>query len=240
VALRQQSRADVLLLDADVGVGNVTSVLQVPFRRGLRDLADSPPADWTEGAFEQLVCEHAESGLRVVSWGNDPGDSERVSVDLMLAALKWARRRHAYVVVDNHPGYDDRTMAMLIAASRILLVVTPEVGPLKNSAQFVELARQVGLAEHIRVVANRANHGVKVAQMAETLGLPVMATIVSNGPKAVVAANEGRPLIMKFPREKISTDMYNVARALTRPALVAPDRRARRWWPRFASRTSQA
>ena len=47
VALRQQTRAEVLLFDADVGVGNVTSVLDVPYRMGLADLADSPPEEWT-------------------------------------------------------------------------------------------------------------------------------------------------------------------------------------------------
>jgi len=45
VALRLQTRAEVLLFDADVGVGNVTSALDVPERLGLADLADSPPAN---------------------------------------------------------------------------------------------------------------------------------------------------------------------------------------------------
>ena len=55
VALRMQTRAEVLLFDADVGVGNVTSVLDVPYRMGLADLADSPPEEWTDVAFEQLA-----------------------------------------------------------------------------------------------------------------------------------------------------------------------------------------
>ena len=56
VALREQTRASVLLLDADVGVGNVTSILDVPYRMGLADLADSAPDEWTDAAFEQAVC----------------------------------------------------------------------------------------------------------------------------------------------------------------------------------------
>ncbi len=72
VALRQQTRAEVLLFDADVGVGNVTSVLDVPFRLGLADLADHPPDEWTEAAFEQCVTTHAASGVRVMTWGTDP------------------------------------------------------------------------------------------------------------------------------------------------------------------------
>jgi pilus assembly protein CpaE len=242
VALRQQTRAEVLLLDADVGVGNVTSVLDVPYRLGLADLADSPPEEWTDAAFEQCVSTHADSGVRVLTWGTDPAESERVTVDLLIAALRWARSHHSYVIVDNHPGYDDRTMAMLAVANEIFLVVTPEVGALKNSSQFLELARELGLASVIRVIVNRANHGIRVEDMASALGLPVAATVVSNGPKAIISANEGKPVVTKFPKEKISDDLHGVARLLSKPeATTAPAAASqRRWWARFGTRTSHA
>jgi pilus assembly protein CpaE len=212
VAIRQQTRAEVLLFDADVGVGNVSSVLDVPYRLGLADLADSAPEDWTDQAFEQAVSTHAETGVKVLTWGTDPAQSEKVTVDLLLAALRWARAHHTYVIVDNHPGYDDRTMAMLAVANEILLVVTPEVGAIRNSSQFLELARELGLGNVIRVVVNRANHGIRMEDMATSLGLPISATVVSNGPKAVIASNEGKPIITKFPKERISDDLHRVAR----------------------------
>lgn len=243
VALRQQTRSSVLLLDADVGVGNVTSVLDVPDGLGLADLADSPPEEWTDAAFEHAVSTHAESGVRVLTWGTDPAESERISVDLLLAALRWARNHHQHVIIDNHPGYDDRTMAMLAVSNQIFLVVTPEVGAIRNSSQFLELARELGLANGVRVIANRANHGIKVAQMEESLGMPVAATVVSNGPKAVIASNEGHPVISKFPREKISDDLHGVARLISQPdGVLSPARTStsRRWWARLGIRTSQA
>ncbi len=243
VALRQQTRAEVLLFDADVGVGNVSSVLDVPYRMGLADLADSPPEDWTDVAFEAAVSTHADSGVRVLTWGTDPAQSERVTVDLLLAALRWARAHHSYVIVDNHPGYDDRTMAMLAVANEIFLVVTPEVGALRNSSQFLELARELGLVGGIRVIVNRANHGIRLADMESSLGLPVSATVVSNGPKAVIASNEGRPIITKFPKEKISDDLHRVARLISDPqnaGIAEPSANARRWWTRFGTRPTHA
>ncbi len=241
VALRQHSRSSVLLFDADVGVGNVTSVLAAPYRMGLADLADSPPEEWTDAAFEHATTEHPGSGLRVLTWGTEPGESERVTVDLMLAAMRWARTHHSYVVVDNHPGYDDRTMAMLSVANEIFLVVTPEVGPLRNSAQFLDLAREVGLGDSVRVIVNRANHGVRIPDIEQALKLPVSATIVSNGPKAVIAANEGAPIITRFPREKITTDLHDMARLVTDGPVTAPTAASRRpWWSALVSRTSNA
>jgi pilus assembly protein CpaE len=243
VALRQQTRAEVLLFDADVGVGNVTSVLEVPFRMGLADLADSPPEEWSDAAFEHLVTSHPASGVRVLTWGTDPAESERVSVDLLLAALRWARNHHSYVIIDNHPGYDDRTMAMLAVSNEIFLVVTPEVGALRNSSQFLELARELGLGNVIRVIVNRANHGIRVQDMSTSLGLPIAATVVSNGPKAVIASNEGNPIVLKFAREKIADDLHAVARLISHPdepEAVTAARATRRWWTRFGTRTSEA
>jgi pilus assembly protein CpaE len=244
VALRQQTRSEVLLFDADVGVGNVTAVLDVPYRMGLADLADSPQEEWSDAAFEQVVATHPDSGVRVLTWGTDPGESERVSVDLLLAALRWARDHHSYVIIDNHPGYDDRTMAMLAVSNEIFLVVTPEVGALRNSAQFLELARELGLGNVVRVVVNRANHGIRAQDMSKTLGLPISATIVSNGPKAVIASNEGRPMVLKFPREKMSDDLHAVARLISEPEAgmtgPVPARGKRGWWTRFGTRTSEA
>ena len=244
VALRQQTRSEVLLFDADVGVGNVTAVLDVPYRMGLADLADSPQEEWTDAAFEQIVATHADTGVRVMTWGTDPGESERVTVDLLLAALRWGRDHHTYVIIDNHPGYDDRTMAMLAVSNEIFLVVTPEVGALRNSSQFLELARELGLGNVVRVIVNRANHGIRAQDMAKTLGLPISATIVSNGPKAVIASNEGRPMVIKFPREKMSDDLHAVARLVSHPEPMvtgpAATRAKRAWWTRFGTRTSEA
>lgn len=231
VALRIQTRQRVLLLDADAGVGNVTAVIDVPARRGLADLAESPPEHWNDDAFQSLVVNHEPSGVDVLTWGFEPADAERIGPDLLIAAVRWARQHYDLIIVDTHPGYDDRTVAMLSVANEILLTVTPEVGPLRNSAQFIQLAYELGIDDAIKVVANRANHGVKIRDMESALGRPVMATIVSAGATAVMAANEGQPLVLRFPREKITADIHRLARIVagTEEAGPAVQPERRRW-----------
>jgi pilus assembly protein CpaE len=237
VALREQTRSSVCLLDADVGVGNVTSILEVSAKMGLVDLADSPPDEWTDANFDHVTTTHEQSGVRVLTWGSNPGDFTRVTADLLLAAVRWARSHHNYVVIDTHPSYDDRTMAMLSVSNEIFLIVTPEVGPIKTGAQFLVMAREVGLGGIVKVIVNRADHGISNADIAQSLGMPVSATIVSNGPKAVMSANEGTPLISRFPREKIATDLHGVARLLTRQDEAPAGARGRQWLPAFGSRS---
>ena len=231
VALRMQTRQRVLLLDADAGVGNVTAVIDVPAKRGLADMADSPPELWTDDAFRSLIVNHEPSGLDVLTWGFEPADAERIGPDLMIAAVRWARQHYELVIVDTHPGYDDRTVAMLSVANEILLTVTPEVGPLRNSAQFLQLAHELGIDDTIRVVANRANHGVAIRDMESALGRPVIATIVSAGATAVMAANAGTPLVIRFPKERITADIHRLARIVAgteEAASVIPSDK-RRW-----------
>jgi pilus assembly protein CpaE len=237
VAIRQQTGDSVCLFDADVGVGNVTAVLNTPYHGGLAQLADSPPQDWTSDAFEQTVTTHEASGVRVLTWGTEPSESERISTDLLVAAVRWARTHHSWVIIDCHPSYDDRTMAMLAASREIFLIVTPEVGPLRNAAQFLGLAREVGLGDIVKVIVNRSNHGIAVTDIAKTLGTKIAATVVSNGPKAIAASNEGTPIIIKFPKEQMSTDLYNVARLLTQPQLEEAPARRRSWWSALVSPT---
>jgi septum formation inhibitor-activating ATPase MinD len=93
----------------------------------------------------------------------------------------------------------------------------------------------------VRVIVNRANHGVRIPDIEHALKLPVSATIVSNGPKAVIASNEGAPIISRFPRDKITTDLHNVARLVTDGSAtngVEPSRRT--WWSALVSRASSA
>jgi Flp pilus assembly CpaE family ATPase len=132
-------------------------------------------------------------------------------------------------------------MAMLAVANEIFLVVTPEVGSIRNSSQFLELAREIGLAGIVRVVVNRANHGIRLDDLAASLGMPVAATVISNGPKAVMAANQGRPLVTMFPREKISDDMHRVARLVSQPEDATEMEPAPRgWWERLRPGPSHA
>jgi septum formation inhibitor-activating ATPase MinD len=90
------------------------------------------------------------------------------------------------------------------------------------------------------VIVNRSNHGISVDDIAKTLGTRISATVVSNGPKAIAAANEGTPVIIKYPKEQMSTDLYNVARLLTRPVAIEAPARRRSWWSALVSPSNEA
>ena len=101
--------------------------------------------------------------------------------------------------------------AIFARADRILVPVTPDVPALRAAVQLREVAGELGFADKLAMVINRANSGVSVADMERTIGMPSLALIRSAGLQLVKAANEGRTVIDLFPREKVTEDFRILA-----------------------------
>ena len=97
---------------------------------------------------------------------------------------------------------DEMNLQILDVADVILLVTTPEVAAITNTARFLEVARRVGYDRKLQVVLNRANSGINVATIEETLHCKVACRLVSDGRAAVEAANEGIPLLIGDPEAR--------------------------------------
>ena len=57
------------------------------------------------------------------------------------------------------------------------------------------------MQDKLSMVINRANSGVSVADMEQTIGIPTFGQIRSGGLLMVKSTNEGRPLVEMAPKE---------------------------------------
>jgi Flp pilus assembly CpaE family ATPase len=96
--------------------------------------------------------------------------------------------------------------------------VTPDVPALRAAVQLRDASIELGIADRLAMVVNRANSGVSVADMERTVGMPALALIRSAGLLFVRAANEGRTVVERFPREKVSEDFAALADSLSTTA----------------------
>ncbi|HYC07906.1 MAG TPA: hypothetical protein VEG29_08270, partial [Candidatus Binatia bacterium] len=133
-----------------------------------------------------------------------------------------ARRGFDFVVVDMHPSYSALNQAIFDRADRILVPVTPDVPALRAAVQLRDVAVDLGIRDRLAMVVNRANSGVSVADMERTVGMPALALIRSGGLLFVRAANEGRTVVERYPREKVSEDFDNLALQLVGPPAAVP------------------
>jgi pilus assembly protein CpaE len=139
----------------------------------------------------------------------DPLSVEKIKLHTFVDAIERYRSLYEHVIVDTAASLDELNLDLLESATRILLVVTPEMGALHNTARFLGLADRLGHAEKISLVLNRSNSGISAEDLQRTLGIGVACGVVSAGRMMLDAVNEGTTLFARDPgrRERITQDL---------------------------------
>ena len=213
-----QARGDrrVLLVDADTVTGHIPTSLGM---EGVPTLADAW-ADELDGGpslpLAQVAAAHP-SGLRVLALTNSPLHVDVLETERVAAAIEAARRSFDVIVVDLHPSYSALNRAVFGVADRILMPVTPDVPALRAAIQLRDVAVDLGIRDRIAMIVNRANSGVTVEDVERTTGMPALALIRSGGLLFVHAANEGRTVVERYPKEKVTADFNTLADRLIDP-----------------------
>jgi Flp pilus assembly CpaE family ATPase len=209
-ALQIRKQKQVLLVDADTVTGHVATSLGIEQVQTVMDAwADVEEGQEPEG-FAELVSSHS-SGMRIIALASSPLHTEALEPERVADSITAARRGYDFVVVDLHPSYSPLNRAIFDRSDKILVPVTPDVPALRAAVQLRDVAQELGIADRLAMIVNRANSGVSVADMERTVGMPAMALIRSGGLLFVGAANEGRTVIEMYPRERITEDFDALA-----------------------------
>ncbi len=224
-ALQVRRGQNVLLVDADTVTGHVATSLGL---EAVRTVVDSWHDELEGGPVETMVdlASAHPSGLRVLSLSSSPLNTEILEPTRVADALMVARRGFDFVVVDLHPSYSALNLAIFEKADRILVPVTPDVPAIRAAVQLADVATELGVRDRLALVINRANSGVSVADQERTVGMPALAQIRSGGLLFVRAANEGRTVIEKYPKEKITEDFDGLADRLLGTPEAEPAQKA--------------
>jgi pilus assembly protein CpaE len=212
-ALQLRKGRQVLLVDADTVTGHVMLSLGLPSGRSVAD----GWADEAEGEVGEPILNLAtahSSGVRVVALTSNPLALPNLDPERVVDALLQARTGVDAIIVDLHPSYGDVNLAIFAIADRILVPVTPDLPAIRAAVQLVEVAGQLGVRDRLLLLVNRAGSGISVDDIEETTGLPAFAEIRSAGLFLVWAANAGKTLIDKYPREKVTSDFDHLAERL--------------------------
>ena len=212
--LQLRKGKQVLLLDADTVTGHVGLSLGLQNSRSAADSWLDEDAGYGHETLLQLATAHS-SGIRVVALSSNPLGHPNLVPSRVADAIMEARQSVDAIVVDLHPSYSELNLAIFAIADRILVPVTPDLPAMRAAIQLKDVATEVGVRDRLSMIINRANSGVTVHDMEETVGLTATAHIRSAGLHFVWSANAGRSLIDKFPRHPVAQDFEHLADRLT-------------------------
>ena len=209
-ALQVRRGQRVLLIDADTVTGHVASSLGLDQVRSVVDSWRDEADDGVREGLLEIASAHS-SGMRVVTLTSTPLHTEVLTGQRVTEAIGAVRRSFDFIIIDTHPSYGPLNLALFEHADRILVPLTPDLPALRAAVQFRDVAAELGIQDRISMIVNRANSGVSVADIERTVGIPALAQIRSAGMLFVRAANEGRTVIERFPREKVTEDFDRLA-----------------------------
>jgi MinD-like ATPase involved in chromosome partitioning or flagellar assembly len=195
-----------LLVDANLWFGDLGVLLNLTSSRSSFDVCGTEDPDLF--ALPKAVVPHA-SGASVLLRPPDPLSVEKIRPRSFVDAIERYRSLYEHVIVDTASSLDELNLDLLESATRILLVVTPEMGALHNTARFLGLAERLGHTQKISLVLNRSNSGISAEDLQRTLGIGVACGVVSAGRMMLDAVNEGTTLFARDPsrRERITQDL---------------------------------
>ncbi len=215
VALAKNPDTRVVLIDGDFSFGDVGAHLNLSPSRTIMDLV--PRVDEMDVDLLGKVLIRHESNVRVLLAPYHPADAERIPAENLKRILEMLASISDFVLVDCPANYDERTLTILENADQIIMVLTPEIGPVKNTSAFIDLARQLDIPAHkIQVVLNRANSEVGIAapEIENALQKNIPVRLMSGGRAVVLSANRGVPILMEQPQHPFSQQLLRMTETL--------------------------
>lgn len=215
VDLHRSAEKSVMIMDADFAFGLVGVSLNLSSTHNILNLIGAIDS-LDEDLVRQVVIPH-ESGIQVLLCPLRPEEAEGITAAHVGTILDLLPKMYSYVVVDCHSSYDERTLEVLEKADTILLMITPEIGPLMVSSRFLDLAARLGLpVEKVNLVLNRSNSdvGFEVKDIERALKMKVKFKLVSGGRDVVISGNKGIPLSMQNPGHPFSKGIHQITKSI--------------------------
>lgn len=239
VALRQTTNKKVALIDGNLGMGDIGVIMNLKSPKTIVDLSNRI-AELDRELLNDVMVAHTTQ-VKVLLAPPNPQTGELVTSDHLRAIVDIARREFDYVVIDTQSSFQDKALALLDAADRIIVLMTLEMTCIKNITQFLEVA---GLLEYppekITLVLNKADNRMRlpVKVVEDTIRHKITMQLANAGIEMALAINEGVPLVVDKRASQTSKDIFALAALLTSARVVAPAKDADKAAPTKAGEKS--
>jgi pilus assembly protein CpaE len=225
VAIRQLTNKRVALVDANAIFGDLTVILNLRSDKTIIELAQRVD-ELDRDLLNDVLATHT-SQIKVLLAPPDPQRGELVTSDHIRAILEGMKREFDYIVVDTPASFQDRSLAVLDMASRIVTLMTLELHCIRNIKLFLEVADLLEYPhEKVMLLLNKASNrpGIRAEDVEKNIQRKITMQIGDAGQDMVFSINQGVPLMIGKPTHQVARDIGALARevsAVAKPAAAA-------------------
>ena len=216
VALRQLTNKKVALVDGNVIFGDLGVIMNLVSTKTISDLANRI-SELDRELLNDVLTTHT-SQVKVLLAPPNPQTGELVTSDHLRAILELMRKEFDYVVVDTQSSFQDRALAVLDLADRIVTLMTLEMPCIKNIKLFLEVAELLEYPpEKTLLVLNKADSrlGIRVENVEENIQHKVALQIGNAAHEMSLSINQGVPLVIEKRNHQTSKDIFALANLIS-------------------------
>ena len=217
VALQALLGKGVALMDADFSFGLVGVSLNISSTRNILDILQNF-ASLDEGVIQQVMVTH-ESGLTVLAAPQRPEEAEMIGAEHISKIFEMLPNLFDLIIVDCQAVYDERMLQILERADLILMIISPEIGPLMTTSRFLDLTDRLDLSkENISLILNRCDSkvGLGYQEIEDVLSMKISAKLVSGGRDVTQSNNLGVPIVIGHPKHPFTLGIQSLAKGIGR------------------------
>ena len=222
VALRQLTNKKIALVDGNLIFGDLGVIMNLVSSKTIADLANRI-AELDRDLLNDVLMTHT-SQVKVLLAPPNPQTGELVTSDHLRTILELLRKEYDYVVVDTQSSFQDRALAVLDMADRIVTLMTLEMPCIKNIKLFLEVAELLEYpAEKTLLVLNKADNrlGIRVENVEENIQHKVALQIANAPQEMTLAINQGVPLVIEKRGHQTAKDIFALASLLANSRAAA-------------------
>lgn len=213
---RAHPQGRVAIADLVVTGGEARLLLNVDPAYDLSYVAER--ADQIDGELLNSVLVPAADGVWLLAAPDRPEAEDSVDAAVVSAILQQLRQSYNYTVLDCERVLNDRTLAALDAADRIVLLTQLTVASLRSTQRSLAIFRRLGYPnDKLCVVVNRFQSGevISPADAAEVLKSELFFKLPNDYRIASDAATRGIPVSAADPQSKLTWGFDQLAQKLS-------------------------
>jgi pilus assembly protein CpaE len=219
VAMREETKARIALVDANLEFGDIGVLLNLPNNRTIADLA-SGKTEIDEEVLDGTMSSHS-SAIKVLLAPSRPELAELVKADHLKRILELLDKSYDFILIDLWKSFQETTIFFLDQADLILLIATTDIPSIKNSKLFFELTEQLGYPpEKTLFILNKddGRSGISAKDIEASIKHPVSLTLPKDERSTAIAINRGTPFVLLQKNLPLSQAIHNLARLIIRRA----------------------
>ncbi len=222
VALREETKERVALIDANLEFGDVGVFLNLPNSRTIAEMTgDKVGID--EDLLDGTLASHA-TGIKVLLAPPRPEMAELVKPEHLKTIIEMMTKSFDFIVVDLWKSFQETTILFLDAADQIVLVSTADIPAIKNAKLFFELTDALKYPpEKTFFVLNKEDgrSGIRPKDIEASIKHPVGAVLPKDDRTTLLAINRGVPFVTAQRTTALSQAYFALARNIAQRTSVA-------------------